>query len=107
MTVPPPSDPSQPNPLESDGHDLVNHDLHEDTGPLRVPAEVPLEQSDWVVVEHPSRPIGRFDPHDEGPWSGGFQAPPPPVIPRQVRVRAKPDIPVWPIAIAVAVIVGC
>jgi hypothetical protein len=83
----------------------VNHDLHEDTGPLRVPAEFPLEQSDWVVVEHPSRPIGRFEPHDEGPWSGGFQPPPPPVIPRQVRVRAKPDIPVWPIAIAVAVIV--
>jgi serine/threonine kinase PknH len=154
VTVPPPSDPRQPNPLESDGevHDGEFHnggasdgefhdgepgdsDAHEDTGPLRVPTEPPLGQPDWEVrqdeewlaesgvdplaaappvsgpaapappLEHASRPIRRFEPHDEGPWSGGFQPPPPPVIPRVVTARAKPNISVRPIAIAVAIVV--
>lgn len=134
MTVPPPSDPRQPDPLEPD-----EHGLHEDTGPLRVPVEPLLDQPDWGgvendewhaesgvdplladspdsavpesepapvhVVEHPSRPIRRLEPHDEGPWSGGFQPAPPPVIPRQVPIRTKPDIPMRPIAIAAAVVV--
>jgi serine/threonine kinase PknH len=144
VTVPPPSDPHQPHPLESDGDEVHGDEVHgdevhgdevhgdefhEDTGPLRVPAEPPLEQPDWEVVEdewhaesgvdplppadpepvhvveHPSRPIRRFDLHDEGPWSGGFQPPPPPVIPRQVPIRAKVNIPLRPIAIAAAVVV--
>jgi serine/threonine kinase PknH len=139
VTVPPPSDPRQPDSLESD-EDNPNSDVHEDTGhedtgPLRVPAEPPLDQPDWEVVEdewhaesgvdqlppdvptpdpapefghrveHPSRPIRRFEPHDDGPWSGGFAPPPPPVIPRQVPIRVKPNIPVRPIAIAAAVVV--
>jgi hypothetical protein len=121
--------------LESD--DQNDQDAHEDTGPLRLPAEPSVEQADRPVVEdaewraevgvdpvlpdapappsappefahhaeHPSRPVRRFEPHDDGPWSGGFQPPPPPVIPRQVAIRAKPHIPVRPIAIAAAVVV--
>jgi hypothetical protein len=136
MTVPPPPDSHPPEP-DSDGeHDVhpnftgrwrlpanpIDHrrgrsgeleDLRDDewlaeSGVDPVPAQAPVVDP-RPVVEHPSGPFRPFEPHDDGPWSGGFQGPPgsaaASVIPRQRQPRPTPSIPLRPIAIAAAAVV--
>lgn len=128
MTQPPPEEPEP-----SEQPDVRNYDVHPNyTGPLRIPRQHPesaaAREYEWqaevgvdpvpdaalpdptvsgalpVAGEHPSGPLRPFEPHDEGPWSGAFAAPPP-VIPRQRAPRPAPSIPLRPIVIGVVTVI--
>jgi serine/threonine kinase PknH len=133
VTQPPSSESSPPESTAPEGSDgppsderpgsRPTYDVHPNyTGPLRVPSAA--RDDEWRAEsgvdhvpgtpsgappasagsgEYPSGPPRPFEQHDEGPWSGGFAAPPP-VIPRQRASRPKPGIPLRPIAIAVAAV---